>query len=160
VCVCLTRADVEALAEVNKSLIGSPHAAQILGVCKYYVHDLTVAGVLKPVRGPHVDGSGINLCLRDDVKKLREGRDAFKATRAKQGKTTRFGYVQCHRPRPVLDVIGPRIDLLVKKWPTLFPAHQISGPRIFSQLVKEGYKVGICSVYVYLRSLRCVATAG
>lgn len=119
-----------------------------------------MARVLKPVRGPHVDGSGINLYLRDDVKKLREERDAFKAARIEQGKTTRFGYVQRPRPRPVLDLIGPRIDLLIKKLGTLFSAKQISGAQIFRQLVKEGYKVGICSVYVYLRSLRCTSTAG
>lgn len=145
------RAEVEALAETEKQKIKSGEVAAILGVNISCVDKLTVSGDLRPVSGPGVDGFGYNLYLRDDVERLREERDAFKAACIKEGRTTRFGKPAGPKARPVQDVIGPRIDRLSEKWQERMPDRRITGERLYQQLIKEGYRTGINAVYVYLR---------
>jgi hypothetical protein len=143
--------DVEALREIEGQTIITPEAAEILEVNVSCIDKMIASGLLKPISGPGIDGFGKNLFLRSDVEKLRAEREAFKAKRIKEGKASRFGRGKDLHPRPVLGKVGPRIDQLIQQWSTETPRQQISGQRVFCQLVRDGYRVGINTVYVYLR---------
>ncbi len=146
--------DVEALAEIDKRTILTSEAAEILGVNISGVGKMIAAGDLAPVSGPNIDGFGHNLLLRDDVEKLREARDAFKAERIKEGKTPRYGRGPRH-PRPALrEIISPRIVQLIALWKRQDPHRPVSGRELHQQLVREGHQVGIVSVHVALRKIR------
>lgn len=108
--------DVETLLEVEKQTIITPEAAEILEVYVSSINKMIAAGVLKPISGPAVDGFGKNLFLRSDVERLHKEREAFKAERMKEGKSSRFGKQAGSKAGPVLNVIGPRIDQLIEKW--------------------------------------------
>lgn len=56
------------------------------------------------------------------------------------------------RRRPVLDVVAPRIETLLKEWkPRTTRKQRITGSRVHRQLIEEGYRVGITTVREYLR---------
>jgi hypothetical protein len=147
----LRKKDVEKLVELKKQLIGSAKAAAILGVNITCIKKLTDSGLLKPASGPDVDGFGLNLYLRSDVEKLHTEREAFKAKRIKEGGTTRFGRQSGPKASPVQNVIGHRINQLIEKWHERTPDRRITGGQLYQQLSKEGYRIGINTVYVYLR---------
>src|SRR5205085_11479828 len=135
-------------------LVHSPAAAAILQVTNTHVKRLTDSGLLTPVSGPGIDSFGLNLYMRSDVEKLHAEREAFKAKRAKEGKTSRFGGGGCPRSRPVQAMIGPRIEQLIEEWARQQPSQPVTGGRLHRQLISEGYQVGEDTVYVYLRRRR------
>jgi len=51
-------------------------------------------------------------------------------------------------------MVGTRIEQLVKKWSAKSDGKAVSGQRLRRQLLKEGYHVGINTIYVCLRELR------
>jgi hypothetical protein len=147
-------ADVEAVIKLNEQTITSSEAAMICKVNFTCIQKLIVAGALKPISGPSVDGFGYNLYLRTDVERLHAEREAFKAKRKDEGGASRFGRPAGPKRQPVRNEIGPRIEQLVKKWTVKPKGQPISGQRLHRQLVKEGYQVGISTIYVCLRELR------
>ena len=59
------------------------------------------------------------------------------------------------RVRPVLELVGPRIDELLEEWkPRSAKKHRITSPRVHRQLLEEGYKVGERTVRGYLAEKR------
>lgn len=59
------------------------------------------------------------------------------------------------RPRPVADVVEPRIDEILEDWgPRTTPKQRVTAKRIHRQLVEEGYEVGITTVTDYMRELK------
>ena len=59
------------------------------------------------------------------------------------------------RARPVLAVVGPRIDELLEEWkPRSNRKHRITSPRVHRQLLEEGYEVGERTVRAYLAERR------
>lgn len=59
------------------------------------------------------------------------------------------------RRRPVLEVVGPRIDELLEEWkPRSGKKHRITSPRVHRQLREEGYEVGERTVRSYLAEKR------
>lgn len=59
------------------------------------------------------------------------------------------------RARPVLEVVGPRIEALLEQWRhRTTPKQRITGSRLHQQLVEEGYEVGASTVRAYLREKR------
>lgn len=59
------------------------------------------------------------------------------------------------RPRPVLAIVGPRIDELLEEWkPRTTRKHRITSPRVHRQLVEEGFEVGERTVRSYLAEKR------
>jgi transposase len=59
------------------------------------------------------------------------------------------------RRRPVLEVVGPRIDELLEEWvPRSTRKHRITSPRVHRQLVEEGYTVAERTVRGYLAEKR------
>jgi hypothetical protein len=143
--------DVEALAILRKQTIRSPVAAVLLGVNISCIHKLKQSGDLKPASGPNIDGFPVDLYLLDDVEKLCAEREAFKIKRAGNGGSTRFGKPSGPKQRPVRAEVGPRIDQLVKKRRAKNPERRVTGAEVYRQLVKEGYRMGINTIYVHLR---------
>lgn len=146
--------DVKALIEIERRTIIAPEAAEILGVNPSCVDKMIANGELRPISGPKVDGFGKNLFLRDDVEKLHKEREAYKARRVKESKTSRFGRGP-RRPRPTVpEIISPRIIQLIARRKRQNPHLPISGRELHQQLVREGHQVGIVSVHVALRKIR------
>lgn len=59
------------------------------------------------------------------------------------------------RARPVLEVVGPRIDALLEEWSRrTTPKQRVTGTRVHQQLVEEGFEVGVSTVRAYLREKR------
>jgi len=59
------------------------------------------------------------------------------------------------RGRPVLEVVGPRIDELLGEWkPRTTPKQRITSPLVHRQLLAEGYEVGERTVRGYLSEKR------
>jgi len=59
------------------------------------------------------------------------------------------------RSRPVLEVVGPRIDELIAEWkPRTTPKQRITSPRLHRQLLAEGHEVGERTVRGYLSEKR------
>lgn len=154
------RKDVDALVELREKTIITPEAAAMLRVNLTCIHKLKTSGVLRPVSGPGVDGFRLNLYLRGDVEKLRAEREAYKTKRISEGGTTRFGRPAGPRRSPVQERVRPRISQLVGQWGVKPHGQRISGQRVHSQLIKEGYQVGINTVYVCLRELHRQARVG
>jgi hypothetical protein len=143
--------DVEELLKIERQTIVTPQAAIILGVHTSCIDKMVASGVLKPISGPKVDGFGKNLFLRSDVEKLRSERNTFQAEQIKVGKTSRFGKRAGPNTKPVLDTIGPRVDQIIKEWQKERPNQRISGQRLYQQLISEGYRLGMSSLYQYLQ---------
>ena len=142
---------MEALAALRKQTVKSPEAAALLGVNITCIHKLKLSGDLNPVSGPDIDGFSINLYLRDDVENLCTEREAFKIQRVSVGGTARFGKSAGSKRQPVRAKVGPRIDQLIKMWRAKNSEGRISGVQVYRQLIKEGYRVGINTIYVHLR---------
>jgi hypothetical protein len=151
---CFWMEDIKVLAEIEKQTIITPEAAEILGVNVSCVDKMIATGVLKPVSGPIVDGFGKNLFLRSDVEQLHRERETFKVERISKGWTSRFGRPKAAKEPPVRSKVGPRINQLIEQWSVKVSRRRVSGPEIYRQLIKEGYKVGIATVYVCLREYR------
>ena len=64
------RKEIEGLIKFKKETIRSREAAAILKVGKVTIFEWTMAGKLRPISGPHIDGFGCNLYLRKDIEKL------------------------------------------------------------------------------------------
>ncbi len=59
------------------------------------------------------------------------------------------------RPRPVLTVVGPRIEALLEEWqPRLEGKHRLTSSRLHRQLVEEGFSVGVRTVRKFLAEKR------
>ena len=59
------------------------------------------------------------------------------------------------RPKPVQEKIGGRIERIFEDWRGRTTGKQrITGVRLHRQLVEEGHRVGLTSVYEYLRERR------
>lgn len=128
----------------------SAEAAKICGVNITCIYKWTVGGLLKPVSGPNVDGAVNNRYLRADITSLHTKREAYKVEIRNKGGTGRCGWPRVPRPRPVRDVIGPRIDQLIGGSRQGTSRKQISGNKIYKQLVDEGFKLCPTTVYDYL----------
>jgi hypothetical protein len=146
--------DVEALIKLKEQTVTASEAAVICKVGISCIQKLTVDGVLVPISGPNVDGFGRNLYLRTDVERLHIEREAFKSTRGSEGGSPRFGRPAGPNHQPVRIKVIPRIKQLIGKWNSKSKAQRISGQRLHRQLLKEGYNVGINTIYVCLRELR------
>jgi predicted site-specific integrase-resolvase len=151
------RMDVKALADAKRKLVdktvGSTEAAKILKVGHSTIYKLTLAGILKPVSGPQVDGLHRNLYMRKDINRLKRDRKAFKEMCLKLGKTARYGRAPRPRPNPVQEKVLPRIEQIVRDSHTgSKPKERITGSGIHRQLINEGYKIGPATVYKYLRN--------
>lgn len=136
--------------------------AEVASLCKVKdgsVHAWIEAGLLQPISGPRADGLVHNLYLRSDVEKLYAEREAFKAKRVSEGRSSRFGRPAGPNWQPVRNKVEPRIKQLVMKWSAKPNGMPISGQRLRRQLVREGYRVGINTIYVCLRELRQQADA-
>jgi hypothetical protein len=145
--------EVEALAALRELSLTTPKVAEALGVNITCVHKLKLAGILKPVSGPEVDGLGFHLYLRSDVERVLADRDAFKVKRLEEGRSARFGRRAGSQSSPVRSVVGPRIDQLVEEWQQQTPPLRITGQRLYQQLTSEGYQLGINTIYVHLREM-------
>jgi hypothetical protein len=146
------RAEVEELGRWLKGLLRAAGVCALLKLSPSQLLRLTKSGELEPVSGPDVDRSAVNLFLKNDVERLRKQREAFKGKRAREGGSARFGKPAGPQRSPIMEMIAPRINV----WLARAKAKRIrlSGGAIHRQLVHEGYKVGIASVYVYLQSCR------
>jgi len=59
------------------------------------------------------------------------------------------------RRRPKMELVGPRIEALLEEWSARTTRKQrITGARVFAELEKEGYDVGITTVNTYMRERR------
>jgi hypothetical protein len=146
------RNSVERLIELERQLIRSPEVARILNVSPSQVFRWTVAGVLRPISGPHVDGYALNWFLRKDVEALGKARRSFKQRRIKEGGSPRFGSPAGPRKSPLLELISGRVKELVSE--AVRCGVRLTGVNLHRQLVNEGYQVGINSVHVSLRSAK------
>jgi hypothetical protein len=145
---------VERRTELRQQCITAVEVASICKVSKHSVHSWVEAGLLQPTLGVRAAGFVHNLYLRSDVEKLYAEREGFKAKRLSEGLSSRFGRPAGPNWQPVRNKVGPRIEQLVKKWSAKPNGKPVSGQRLRHQLVKEGYRVGLNTVYVCLRELR------
>jgi len=59
------------------------------------------------------------------------------------------------RPRPVMDMVAPRIEEILEEWKhRVTPKQRITGSRILRQLREDHYQVGVTTVRDYLREKR------
>ncbi len=123
-----------------------------LGIGQSQLLRLVKSGELKPAFGPTVDGSALNRFLRSEVEELRRQRQSFKQKRVREGGSQRFGKPAGRRHRPVMEMITAPVSL----WLANAEAEgvRLTGDAVHRRLLSEGYKVGIASVYVYLRRIR------
>lgn len=135
-------------------LLNATEVCSVLKIGRSQLFRLTVKKVLRPISGPHIDGSGLNLFVKNDVEKLHSQRESFKRQREAEGGSGRFGSPAGARSAPVRDTIGPRIDELRVR--ALARGKQLTAPPLHRQLVAEGFIVGINSVYLYLRRCRAL----
>ncbi|MFY9622568.1 MAG: hypothetical protein WAQ99_22315 [Pyrinomonadaceae bacterium] len=142
------RRDVEKLTD--RTLLRIQEACSVLRISRTQLGRFVRQKTLKPISGPSIDGSGVNLFLRADVENLHQRRESFKHQRLLKGGSARFGSPTGARSAPVRSIIGPRIDELIAS--ATKNGKRLTAPPLHRQLLKEGYTVGICSVYVYLRN--------
>lgn len=134
------------------TLLRIHEARAILGVSHTQLRRLIDQNVLKLVSSLSIDRSGVNLFLRTDVEKLHQRRESFKRQRLLEGGSDRFGSPVGARSAPVRSAIGPRIDELIVS--ATINGKRLTGPPLHRELLKEGFVVGINSVYLYLRECR------
>ncbi len=89
--------DVVKLRLMEVQGVRSTEVAEILNVNISCVNKLTIAGQLKPISGPNVDGFQYNIYIRSEVDALRDERNAFKVEQMKAGRSSRFGRVSGNR---------------------------------------------------------------
>jgi hypothetical protein len=118
----------------------------------FLFYRLMEVGDLRAVRGPRIDGFGRYLFSKDNVEAVRKQREAFKRKRAREGGSQRFGKPAGPRRSPVVAAITPRVKELMTE--AAIKGTRISAATIHKQLMKEGYALGINSVYVCLRNAR------
>jgi len=143
---------VERRSELSQQCITTAGVASICKVSNHSVHSWVEAGLLQTISVGRADGLVHKLYLRSDVENLYAAREAYKADRVSQGRSARFGRPPGPSWRPVRSKVEPRIRQLVKKWSE--NGKPVSGQRLRRQLVKEGYRVGINTIYICLRELR------
>ena len=146
------KTEVEKLADELKNLLNPSDVRSLLELSESQLLRLTNSKVLKPIYGPNIDGSRVNLFLKSEVEVLRRQRQSFKRKRVRGGGSARFGMPAGPRRRRVIEAIAPRVTQLVRG--ALGDMNRISGGSLHKQLLNEGYDVGINSVYVCLRNLR------
>jgi hypothetical protein len=143
------KTEVEKLAAELKNLLGASDVRSVLGLSESQLLRLTISKALKPIYGPHIDGSGVNLFLKSEVEALRRQRQSFKRKRVRAGGSPRFGSPAGPKRRPVIDTIASRVGELISSAEA--KGIRMSGNAIHCQLLEEGHNVGINSVYVCLR---------
>lgn len=143
--------DIESLIEEKNRLIKSSEAARILGTSQDRVNDLTLRGVLKPVRGPRVDGHHHYFYVRSDVERLRDEKASAKKIFLKRALSAQSRIRTAKRSRPAQEKIGFRVNHIINEWKTTYPEQRLSVHRIYHQLLDEGCHVSLSSVYAYLR---------
>jgi predicted DNA-binding transcriptional regulator AlpA len=143
------KAEVDGFVQQTKSLVRSADVRSRLGIGRSQLFRLIKSGELNPIAGPDIDGSVTNRFLKSEVEELRTQRQLFKRHRAREGGSQRFGKPAGPKRSPVIETIAARVNelLLIAKAEGV----RLSGIKIHQVLLKEGYKVGINSVYVYLR---------
>jgi len=144
--------DVQELIKREKSFLRAQTVAGILSISQTQLLRLTASQILKPVFGPRIDGSPINLYLSDDVEALRRSRESFRNQRVQQNRSSRFGSPAGNQRSPVLETISNRVEELLSEAREC--GIRLTGGRLHRQLLDEGYKVGINSAYVCLRTRR------
>lgn len=144
------RQSVEELIESEKRLMTPAEVRAFLGISHSQLFRMIKTCILKRTRGPSVDGSPTNLFLRSDIEKIYSVRKRFKVRRLAEGGSSRFGSPAGPKRTPVLNAIAPRIQELVEQ--AASKGKSLTGPPLHRQLLKEGYEVGINSVYVCLRT--------
>jgi hypothetical protein len=108
--------DVEEIINLTEQTITASKVAAICKTNESCIHKLTVAGELKPISGPNVDGFGHNLYLRTDVERFHAEREAFKGKRANEGGASRYGRPAGPKRQPVRNKIESRLRQLIKRW--------------------------------------------
>lgn len=146
------KTEVQKLADQLNDLVGASDVRSLLELSESQLLRLINSKGLNPVSGPHTDGSAVNLFLRGEVESLRRQRQAFKRKRVRAGGSARFGKQAGPNRRPVIELIKPRVIGLISRGKR--PGKRLSGFAIHDQLLREGYNVGINSVYVCLRIVR------
>jgi hypothetical protein len=146
------KTEVEKLADELKNLLDASDVRSLLALSESQVLRLTNCKALKPIYGPSVDGSGVNLFLKSEVEALRTQRRAFKRQRVRAGGSARFGSQAGPSRSPVIETIAPRVTQLLQS--AKANKNRVSGGSLHKQLLDEGYDVGINSVYVCLRNVR------
>jgi hypothetical protein len=107
------KTEVEELAARLKTLIGASDVRAILKLSQSQLSRLIESGDLRPVHGPNVDGSPLNLFSQDDVEVVRKQREYYKRKRVREGGSHRFGKPADPQRSPVIDEIAPRVKELV-----------------------------------------------
>jgi DNA-binding transcriptional MerR regulator len=139
---------------IRQQCVTTAEAALICNVSQNSIHEWTEAGLLNPVSWLRADGRNRNLYFLKDVEKIHVERQAFKIKCVNEGKSTRFGRPAGPNRQPVRSRVGPRIKQLVSQWSVAQQGQSISGQSLRRHLVKEGYRVGINTIYVCLREIR------
>jgi hypothetical protein len=146
------KTEVQKLTDQLNNLLAASDVRSLLELSQSQLLRLTNSGDLKPISGPHIDGSGVNLFLKSEVEALRRQRQSFKRKRVRAGGSSRFGMPAGPKRRPVIDIIRLRVIDMISR--ATRQAKHLSGLAIHNQLLSEGYNVGINSVYVCLRIAR------
>jgi len=146
------KTEVQKLAGQLNNLVGASDVRSLLELSESQLLRLTNSGELKPISGPHINGSGVNLFLKSEVEVLRTFRHSFKRKGVRAGGSARFGMQAGPKRRPVIEIIKPRVIDLISG--AKRQGRSLSGFEIHDQLLGEGYDVGINSVYVCLRIVR------
>jgi AraC-like DNA-binding protein len=148
----LRRKDIEELRASEKSILTPAAVRTLLKISESQLLRLVKSEELKPVSGPDIDRSAVNVFLKSDVERLRKQRESFKRKRAREGGSARFGKPAGPKHGPVIEAIAARVNALMTG--ALAQGTRISGIAIHKKLLSEGYEVGINSVYVCLRNAR------
>jgi hypothetical protein len=149
------REDVAELIESKKNFLSPAEVRAHLSISHSQMFRMIKAGILKRARGPSVDGSATNLFLRSDVENIHKARQRFKVKRMDEGGSSRFGIPAGPQRSPVLETIAPRVNQLIAN--AKAEGGRLSGGIIYRQLLRDGYNVGVNSVYVYLRNTKTTA---
>jgi hypothetical protein len=149
------RTEVEKLNNWLKGRLGAAAVCALLKISPSQLLRLVKSEELKPISGPDIDRSAVNLFLKSDVERLRKQRESFKRERARESGSARFGKPAGPKHSPVVEAIAARVNELTTG--ALAQGIRISGITIHKKLLSEGYEVGINSVYVCLRNARSLA---
>ncbi len=146
------KTEVKELAARLKTLVGASDVRSTLRLSQSQLSRLIESGDLRPVHGPNVDGSPLNLFSQNDVEVVRKRREYYKRKRVREGGSQRFGKPAGPQRSPVIEAITSRVKELMTE--AAVNGTRMSGRTIHKHLVKEGHKMGINSVYVCIRKAR------